>query len=400
MNILLNTRDLLNGIFGRKNFQFTFYLLAFFIMILGAKGAYSDSFVAVVNTPVIIKYDDKKIDFVSTQNTVGGAIRQSGIIFGEYDITEPPVESILTGKKTEIRVIRAVPVLISDNNQEHIAYSAYSEPSEILKQLDINFYPEDKISAELILDPAEYNAAGQLLIIKRAPSYKVNVDDETKTIRSWGGTIGDVLSDGQISLGQRDIIEPTTELSSYNILEINITRVNTADVWEENIIPFSTITQKDYNMFEGQTRITQEGVNGSKKELIHIVYHNGVEVDRSVVSSETISSPTTEIVIKGVKPYNAGMWWDTIVAASNIYGVDPSKMYKVMICESHGNPNAGTYYKGLYQYSASTWAGASSLYPGGVYAGAAITDGTAQIYVTAWKVSKQGWSAWPTCGYM
>lgn len=400
MNILKNYRNLVIGFFERKNSHFVFYFFAFLLMTFSTKVAYSNSLVAVVDTPVTIRYDDEKVSFISTQNTIEGAIRQSRISFGKYDITEPDLGTLLVGKKIDIKVIRALPVLISDNNQEHIAYSAYSEPSEILDQLGIEYYPEDKISTELILDPANYNAAGQLLTIERSPVYRVNVDGETKIVRSWAKTIGEVLKGSGISLGQRDIISPSAEEGSYGVLEINVTRVNTVDVWEESIIPFNVTTQSDYNLYVGQTQVTREGANGSKKELVHIVYHNGIEVERSVISSEILSSPITKIVVKGVKPYNAGMWWDTIVAAGNMYGIDPLKMYKVMICESHGNPYAGTYYKGLFQYSASTWAGASSQYPGGKYAGVAITDGTAQIYVTAWKVSIQGWGAWPTCGYM
>jgi hypothetical protein len=147
-------------------------------------------------------------------------------------------------------------------------------------------------------------------------------------------------------------------------------------------------------MYKGQSKVTQAGVRGSKKQSVHIVYENNVEVSRTVTSVEVLISPVDKITVVCVKPYNAGMWWDTLVAAGSRWGVDPAAMFKVMTCESGGNPFAGGLYKGLFQYHPNTWAGASAAYPGGQYIGAEITNGTAQIYVTAWKVSRSGWSAW------
>jgi len=367
--------------------------LVFLLALLNSTSVFGQRLVSAVETPVIVKYDGKIKSFIATQNTVGGAIEQAGLSLGRFDITFPATETILNGQKQEITIVRALPVLISDNNQEHLAYSAYSNESDILKQLKIEIFPEDKVSSGLILDPADENAVGQKVTIVRAPVYKIVVDGGEQIVRSWGKTIGEVIN-GKVSLGQRDIIDPATNGQSFGVQVITVTRINIAEVTEAITIPFTTETRNDYNIYTGQTKTTVEGVNGQKQQVVRVTYQNGLEVGKEILSVETIKPQVNKIVSIGVKPYNAGTWWDSLVAAGGSWGVDPVGMYRVMLCESGGNPFSGSYYKGLFQYSPDTWSGASSSYPGGTFRGSSITDGNAQIYVTAWKVSKSGWSAW------
>jgi uncharacterized protein YabE (DUF348 family) len=277
------------------------YFFVCLFIILGAKGVYGDSLVAAVETPVIIKYDGEQLEFISTQNTIEGAIRQSGINFGGNDITDPPLDTIINGREIEVRVIRELPVLISDNNQEHLAFSAYSDPYDILDQLEIEYYPEDKIYSELILDPVEYYSVGQRVVIKRAPVYKINVDDSQITARSWAETVDRLIKEENIQLGQNDIVEPTLESSLLNRSEIVITRINFADIEEIVTIPFETIYKMDPSLGLNGKRVAVEGKDGSKTNIYHIVYKNGVEVSRTLTGTTVSGYPEDKIVYRGAQ---------------------------------------------------------------------------------------------------
>lgn len=77
------------------------------------------------------------------------------------------------------------------------------------------------------------------------------------------------------------------------------------------------------------------------------------------------------------------------------YPQDTDKMWRVMQCESGGNPNAsggGGRYLGLFQYAPSTWAG--SWNP---YRSSSIWDAKSQIFATAkaWSIGMQNqWSCY------
>jgi hypothetical protein len=86
-----------------------------------------------------------------------------------------------------------------------------------------------------------------------------------------------------------------------------------------------------------------------------------------------------------------------MVDAKRIYPYPQSidKMWRVMMCESSGNPNAsggGGAWLGLFQYAPPTWR--SGWNP---YRNASIWDAKAQIYATAkaWSIGMQShWSCY------
>jgi len=385
----------IHSFYGKAKYAFlAIFVLTFMFSSFVSTLVYGDSVVGTVETKVALQIDGKTRSLLTTQNTIAGALTQNGISLNKNDITNPALDTYLTGESLDVTVVRALPVLISDNGQAWPAVSAYSQPLDILKQLDVEIFPEDRVSADLIMDPAAEGAVGQKVIIERAPVYNIYVDDETKVVRSWAKTVGEMLAERGITLGVNDIVEPPKSSLLAGISEITITRINYADIEETVGIEFQSSTQTSFELYKGQSKVTQTGVNGSKKQTVHVVYHNGAEVSREVTSSVLVSAPQTQITLVGAKPYNAGAWWGTLVAAGTRWGVSPTDLFNVMNCESGGNPYSGSYYKGLFQYAPSTWSGASAAYPGGKFKGAAITDGNAQIWVTAWKASVSGWGAW------
>lgn len=85
-----------------------------------------------------------------------------------------------------------------------------------------------------------------------------------------------------------------------------------------------------------------------------------------------------------------GQWGPFLVEAAEKYGQDPASLYRVMICESRGDPNADNgVCKGLFQFNPNTWAGTP-------YGGESIYDGQAQIMAAAWMFSQGRKGEW-TC---
>lgn len=83
-----------------------------------------------------------------------------------------------------------------------------------------------------------------------------------------------------------------------------------------------------------------------------------------------------------------GSWGPQLVEASEMYGQDPAALYRVMSCESRGDPYAdnGTH-KGLFQFHPGTWASTP-------YGGSSIYDGRSQIFAAAWMWSQGRKGEW------
>jgi uncharacterized protein YabE (DUF348 family) len=309
------------------------------------------------------------------------------------DATEPPRSTLLTGEGIDVKVKKALPVLISDNNQEFLAYSAYDEPDKILEQLEVETYPEDKVNPELILDPANEGAVGQKIIITRAPVYTIYVDGEKLTVRSWATIVKEVLGD-RVSLGLRDIVSPDLD-SKVKGGEIHVTRINVVEVEETETIEHTTQYRDDYYVAQGTDKVLNAGADGSRKNMVRIRYRNGVIESKKVLSSQTLKPAVTKVVKRGLMPINHRdfnmTYWTYMVQAGTKYGISPLALYKVAVCESHVNPYSRGAYYGMYQYNLGFWAVASSA---AGFGGAAWSDARAQIFSTAKYASENGWGKW------
>ena len=83
-----------------------------------------------------------------------------------------------------------------------------------------------------------------------------------------------------------------------------------------------------------------------------------------------------------------GQWGPDLVEAAAAYGQNPATLYRVMICESGGDPNADNgICKGLFQFNPGTWAGTP-------YGGDNIFDGHAQAMAAAWMFAQGRKDEW------
>jgi soluble lytic murein transglycosylase-like protein len=89
-------------------------------------------------------------------------------------------------------------------------------------------------------------------------------------------------------------------------------------------------------------------------------------------------------------------WRPLIEIAGRKYGVSSAGLYRMMMLESGGKATAGSTYKGLFQYSPSTWS--SHWNP---WRHESIFNGWAQIRATAFALKKgMGASQWPRTYWM
>lgn len=80
-------------------------------------------------------------------------------------------------------------------------------------------------------------------------------------------------------------------LSSTEILEeVNI----------ENEVPYETIERENKNLLVGESKVSQEGKNGYNEVTYKILYENGAEVNRIVLSQKTVE-PVNKIIEIGTK---------------------------------------------------------------------------------------------------
>lgn len=89
------------------------------------------------------------------------------------------------------------------------------------------------------------------------------------------------------------------------VTEIIRVGTQTTEVEEETvteIVPFETVEVSNFNAFEGETEVVQEGVNGTSENTYAVTYVNGVETDRELIDSNVTVEPVDEVIAVGVLP--------------------------------------------------------------------------------------------------
>lgn len=168
----------------------------------------------------------------------------------------------------------------------------------ILSSNGIKIGPKDKVSPSL--NSKVHNNAK--LIIKRALKVEVDVDGKKLSINSPENNICDMLKAEKIKLNSLDKVVPYKYSKLKKGLKIIITRVESKDIKSSSQIQYETVVKDDESIQQGSNRVIQEGQNGEKETVTRIMYENGKEVSRKVISEVIKKQPVQKVIAMGEIP--------------------------------------------------------------------------------------------------
>lgn len=186
---------------------------------------------------ITVNIDGKESKIVTYKGTVQGALHDNNIVLGKKDKVEPGLASKISNKES-IKIKKAININVKVDNKELAIESSEDDVNSMLKQEGIELKDEDKIT------PAR----------------------DTK------------LEQG---------------------LNIEIVRVDTKDVIENKDIAFDVNVERDDNLANSYSKVTQEGQTGQKEITTRIIYENGKEIGRKVVKEVVTKDPVTKEVVQG-----------------------------------------------------------------------------------------------------
>ncbi|MBZ9632876.1 3D domain-containing protein [Clostridium sp. FP1] len=170
-----------------------------------------------------------------------------------------------------------------------------SNLNQILKTNNIALGAKDQITVSLDSEVKD----GDKIYIKKAVNVKVKVDGKELKIQTAENTVADMLKAENIVLKDEDKITPLKSESLKSGLQVQITRVNTDVLQETKAIDFATEFKSSDELDKGVKKVIQSGKVGQKVITSSIVYENGKEVSRNLVSETIKSQPVKQIVALG-----------------------------------------------------------------------------------------------------
>ncbi len=130
-------------------------------------------------------------------------------------------------------------------------------------------------------------------------------------------TVGQVLSWEDITLNPDDRVSPPEFTTITEGMVITVVRVVVEHPCERVPIPFDTITAYNEGLPPGERRLAQAGRNGEREVCYRVVYEDGVETERTVISDVVVREPQDEIYWEGPEPLASVSIEGTLAYISN-----------------------------------------------------------------------------------
>jgi uncharacterized protein YabE (DUF348 family) len=291
---------------------------------------------------VVVTYDKKERTIPTDAHTVGELLKRLDVKLNEGDVVEPSQKTEIASDNFRVNVYRAVPVTIVDGNNKTFTYSAAATPRSIVKQAGVEVFPEDNLELLPTENFLAESSIGERVVIDRATPVAVNLYGTQVSLRTHAETVGQLLKEKNIKLGKDDEVIPAKNTPLASAAQVFLVRKGTQVQTIEEQVAMPVETVSDENLAYGSTAVRQQGAPGKKLVTYQIELKNGQEIGRKVTQEVVSQPPVAQVVAKGTRALTISL---------------QTWLYKLRMCESHGNyqTNTGNGYYGAYQFSQSTW---------------------------------------------
>lgn len=200
---------------------------------------------------------------------------------------------------------------LNDNGLDYKINTSADTVGDVLRENNINLGDHDQISP--VPDAKIYNGAN--IEIKRALEIKISANGKSIDGYTLANTIGQAVAENGITLGRLDKTIPDAESLPQNNMAITVIRINVEEVTQDEDIDFKTVSKTDSAMGWREKNITTPGEKGTMEVKYRVTYKNNKEISRVVLSKAVIKDPVTQVETQGtyVKVGNAqkgqGTWY-------------------------------------------------------------------------------------------
>ena len=327
---------------------------------------------------VTLSVDGKEHTVRTFGDDVHAVLADEGIELTSRDIVVPsPTSSVRDGSRISVRFSR--PLEVSVDGAEHTYWTTATRVDSALDQLGIRIAGAALSTSR----SATIDREGMALQITTPKTVTVKLGrTKAREVVLAASDVGDLLDKLDASYDENDRVEPGLDAPVVDGQRIVLTRVKVEKVRvaREKVAP-PVVEREDSTLYVGDRETVRAGTPGLRDVTYRVVFRNGREFRRTVLTESALRAPVPTIVKVGTRPA-------PVSSGSGVWD-------RIAQCESGGNWHANTgngYYGGL-QFSLSTWR---------AYGGPSRPDlvSREQQIAIAEKVraASGGYGAWPHCG--
>ena len=183
--------------------------------------------------------------------------------------------------------------VITDGDNVIVCMSSSTDPKVVIQEAGLQLGESDTYTTQK-------NDGISEIHINRIQMVTVQAGGEIFVVGSYGGTVSDILKSLDITLSETDLLSCEPDDPTYDGMSIELTRIRREVLEYEEIIPHHVQVYEDDSLEAGEERVLIPGNDGIVKYTAQILYENGVEVQREILSEETVAEPSNGIILRGV----------------------------------------------------------------------------------------------------
>lgn len=182
--------------------------------------------------------------------------------------------------------------LINDGGRVLVHTTYETDPAEVLGEAGLVLGVDDTFTTEPGLGVSE-------ITVQRKQLITITYGGNTVDVVSYGETVESLLERLSLLLSKEDVVSVPMNTQTYDGMAITISRSVQVEESYVTLIPYETTYCYDPTLAEGEEKVLTSGVNGQLLCTATVMYVDGKEVSRTLLSENVVSQPVNEMIAVG-----------------------------------------------------------------------------------------------------
>jgi uncharacterized protein YabE (DUF348 family) len=251
---------------------------------------------AKVDKTVTIRVDGEPQKVHTVASSVRGVLTAARYPVGPHDVVAPGLETrVHNGSVIVLRRGRLLHLMV-DRHKRDIWVTAPTV-SDALSQLGYPTADYSSVSRDKRLPLSPTN-----IELRSPKTVTVRADGRSRTVTTTAATVLDLLENLGVSVGRQDVVSATSSSPLRNGEHVVVTRIKSGNVAVQLVVPFPTTHVGDPTMYVGTSKLVRHGKDGKERAVYALVFVDGKQVGRTIVSRKLLIRPIPEVMHVGTKP--------------------------------------------------------------------------------------------------
>ena len=183
--------------------------------------------------------------------------------------------------------------VITDGDNVIVCMSTSTDPQVVIEEAGLKLGESDTYTTQ------KQDGVSQIKI-NRVQMVSVYEGGQMSVVGSYGGTVADILDALDLTLSPNDVLSCSLDTETYDGMDIRIVHTETDTITYEESLPFETKRYESGALAPGEEVTLVEGADGLCRYTAEVIYEDGEEVSRNILSQHILSNPTDAIILRGV----------------------------------------------------------------------------------------------------